>query len=349
MASSAFPVLLDCARAIEVGDLKLADSLLGSSSSRAYGLHPDFAYFKLQTTPPLYLRYWDGIDEGSIDDAINNTVMGKKRVHLIDFRIPHLYYTEDLFDLLTDAFDDLISVRVSVILPPSLKKFVNVQEEKDYITEAVAQYKFKLEKFEVVYANSLEEVGESMLDFRRTEDEAVVVFYFFKLSMLLREAGILERELLKLRNINPDFVIIKEYAANHNHSDFIRRFEDSFQHYSHVFGLGLDNKEENCLRRHINNIVGCEGRDRIVRHHTLDQWRSHLETNGFFPFPLKMDQISRLSDCYREDNGCLVRIEENCPLYFTSAWKLKDGEHHFNPIGNNFVQGFQIKSIGCFG
>ncbi|XP_022722280.1 DELLA protein GAI1-like [Durio zibethinus] len=233
MASSAFPVLLDCARAVEDGDLKLVDSLLKQIWTlepdepdeqqstvvkyfaealvrRAYGLHPDFAYFKLQMTPPLYLQYWDGIANEYIGDAINNTVMGKKRVHLIDFRIPHLNYTKGLFDLLTDAFDDLISVRVSVILPPSLKKFVNVQEEKDYITEAVAQYKFKLEKFEVVYANSLEEVGESMLDFRRTEDEAVVVFYFFKLSMLLREAGILERELLKLRNINPDLVIIKE-------------------------------------------------------------------------------------------------------------------------------------------
>ncbi|XP_022722129.1 uncharacterized protein LOC111279409 [Durio zibethinus] len=368
MASSAFPVLLDCARAVEDGDLKLADSLLEQIWTlaadepdkqqsmvvkyfaealvrRAYGLHPDFAYFKLQMTPPLHLQYWDGIANESIGDAINNTVMGKKRVHLIDFRISNLYYTEDLFDLVTDAYadalDDLISVRVSVILPPSLKKIINVQEEKDYITEAVTRYKFKLEKLEVVYANSLEEVGESMLDFRRTEDEAVVVFYFFKLSMLLRQAGILERELLKLRNINPDLVIIKEYAANHNHSDFIRRFEDSFQHYSHVFGRDNkeDNKEENCLRRHINNIVGCEGRDRIVRHHTLDQWRSHLETNGFFPFPLKLDQISGLSRCYREDNGCLVRIQDNCPIYFISAWKLKDGEHHFNPIGNNFVQG----------
>ncbi|XP_022722131.1 DELLA protein GAI1-like [Durio zibethinus] len=257
MVSSAFPVLLDCARAIEDGDLKLADSLLKQIWTltvyqpneqqsnvvkyfaealvrRAYGLHPDFDNFKLQMGSPLDFLYW----YIPVEDAIKKAVVGKKRVHLVDFRIPHLYGC-----LISPYLANLLSVRVSVILPRSLKKIVNVQEEQQYVTVQAKIYGVRLEKLEVVYANSLKEVDASMLDFRRTEDEAVVFFYFFKLCTLLTEAGVMEREMLKLRDIKPDIVIIQEHDANYNHSDFITRFEDSFQYYSHVFRLHLSYKE----------------------------------------------------------------------------------------------------------
>ena len=64
-------------------------------------------------------------------------------------------------------------------------------------------------ELEVVYVNSLGEVDDFMLDFKRTEDEALVVFF-----KLLAEVGATEKELLKLRHINPKILIITNQDVN---------------------------------------------------------------------------------------------------------------------------------------
>ncbi|XVF29459.1 hypothetical protein REPUB_Repub15cG0123100 [Reevesia pubescens] len=381
-SAAALKVLVDCAQAIQDGDLKVADSLLeriwnlAAAESdenqkevvkyfgealvrRAYGLHPTNTY-ALEITPRLCFcaHWWYDQTVSSLKDAINNGVMGKKRLHLIDFYVPHVYGWEYLFRELPDRNSgDPLSVRVSVILPQFLEKTVNVQLEKQYLNEIAREYlNVELEGedyFKVVYANSLGEVDdESMLDFRRTEDEAVVVYYISKLQRLLAdEGGAMERELLKLRQINPEVVILIEEDANHNDSNFITRLVESFQYYSLAFPFWklADNKMKNNLRRQIGNIVGCEGKDRIVRHQNLVQWQSLLRYFGFLPIPIELNRelIDFYSSSIYKETGCLVvDMKENRPMICVSAWKLTQSEDHFNQISYyNFVQDLYKKRI----
>ncbi|XP_022761572.1 uncharacterized protein LOC111307718 isoform X2 [Durio zibethinus] len=360
MASSALQALLACAQAIQDGNLKLADShlelilnLAAKESDeqqskvvkffaealvrRAYGLHPTIPY-NLQCLP-VYCTYLIG-------DAIKTVVTKKKRLHVIDFKIPSLHQWRSLFGKLNNCYADPPSVRVSVILPPFLKRSVNIQEEKQYVLSCAKDCDVELEDdLKVVYANSLGEVDASMLDFRRSEDEAVVVLYSHKLQMLLADAGAMERESLKLRQINPEIVMIIEQDANNNDSNFIKRLEDSFQYYSHALRVAPDSFQEmeNDYRRQIRNILGCEGKDRIVRHETLAQWRSRLLRYGFLPVPLE-GEPSLLSPEFHEENGCWVSNKDYLPKFFVSAWKLTHWEDHFNLSSYNIGQGFNTFS-----
>ncbi|XWS09381.1 hypothetical protein CRYUN_Cryun40dG0080500 [Craigia yunnanensis] len=156
MASSALEDLVRCAQAIEDGDLKLADSLLeriwnlASDESdklqrnlvkffaealvrRACGLHSDGSYSTLELTPYFY-PYWVQFSfHISVQNVIKNAVMGKKRLHLIDFYIPHVRGWGYLFDGLNS--NDFLSVRVSAIIPFFLKKYLNIQKEKEYLSD----------------------------------------------------------------------------------------------------------------------------------------------------------------------------------------------------------------------
>ena len=112
MASSALEFLVQCAQAIENGDLKFADSLLeriwnlASDESderqgnlvkyfaealvrRVYGLHQAGANWTLELTNPSDYDYFHATVDYSVRDAINNAVMGKKRLHFIHFCISH--------------------------------------------------------------------------------------------------------------------------------------------------------------------------------------------------------------------------------------------------------------------
>ncbi|GMI97930.1 REPRESSOR OF GA, REPRESSOR OF GA1-3 1, repressor of GA [Hibiscus trionum] len=366
-SSRALEALVGCAEAIEAGDLRIADSRLDGILTlaaqqpkeaewevqvvkyfaealvrRAYGLqHPAAANFSLHLCPPFFwIRswwWWHGVIE-SIRVGIQKELMGKKRFHLIDFYIPHLYrgngYLFDALPVPESCKNGQLSVRVSVVLPPCLKEIVNVERENDYLTDEAGIFNLIMEeRLEVVYANSLSEVDASVLELGRRQDEAVLVFYSNKLQMMLGEEGVLEREFRKLRDINPDVVIISEQSVELHHSDYITHFKDSFHYYS----LALQT-----YRSYIPEVGQYYRRQiwRGVRLQTLDQWTSRLEDAHFSQLPLNLDYGGVF---YKNNNGCLVFTSDdpNHPLDFISAWKLRDLEpplipirhNHFNPIG----------------
>ncbi|XP_021291837.1 uncharacterized protein LOC110422300 [Herrania umbratica] len=349
-ASEALEALVACAEAIQDRNLKLADSLLEriwnlaadlrksdvvkffaeALVRRAYGLSSPSAYFTLLTPPALTPLYFLPFD------AIKTTAcMGKKRFHLITFCLP-LDLSDCLFGSLYTASGDSLSVRISVIVSPFLEKIGKIYQEKSKqdLTAKALRLGIKLEDLRVVYANSLGDVDASKSDFTRTKDETVIVYYQGKLHQLLADARAMERELLKLRQINPEIVIIEEQHADHNDPNFIKRLQESFQYCGPLYS-------SHCMRCHrrrqIGNIVECEGRDRLERHQTWAQWRSLLLANGLLQVPLRPH-----TPCFLyEDNGCLVfRRWVDGPISFISAWKHRDAVDHFNPISYNRVQGF---------
>ncbi|KAK8307874.1 hypothetical protein V6Z12_D02G015700 [Gossypium hirsutum] len=375
---TALRLLLSCAEAIEeYGDLKSADAFLhdililadqGTSwfpneigvvkyfadalVRRAYGLHPASCYFTFPVDPAPYYHYNSYHINGVIEKVIDDAFMGNRRLHVIDFSIPYYYRFENsVLRTLPNFFGDPLPVRVSYILPPFLKEYVEFSRQMEILTKDAEEVNVKLEnELKVVYGNSLAEVDECEIDFkRRRDDEMVVVYYKFKLDKLVREAKAMERELARLKEINPTIVIMLDFYSNHSDSNFLTCFKDSFQYSLKTldYWAELDYYLGEEYGWECNREAG-EGNNIIRRHPTLTEWQHLFSMAGFSRIPLNhtKDNLSVEDESWLEIMGekeeCLILGYNGCPMFFLSAWKLKVEDGHFNSISTNhtFGQGF---------
>ncbi|XP_040943890.1 uncharacterized protein [Gossypium hirsutum] len=373
MASTALNLLLSCAKAIEDGDLKRADAFLhnililaderpysyqskvvkyfaDALVRRAYGLHPASSYFSFPVDPALYYHYNSYHINGVIKEVIYDALLGNRRLHLIDFSIQYYGFEGSVLRTLPNFFGYPLPVRVSYILPPFLKEYVEFSRQMEFLTKDAEEVDVKLEDELKVYGNSLAEVDECEIDFkRRKDDEMVVVYYKFKLDKLVRDAKAMERELVRLKEINPTIVIMLDFYSNHSHSNFLTCFKDSFQYslktldYWVELDLYLNGKYEwEC------NIEAGEGNNIIGRHPTLTEWQHLFSMAGFSRIPLshRKDNLRVEDESFLEIMGeeeeCLILGYEGCPMFFLSAWKPKVEDVHYNSNSTNhkFGQGF---------
>ncbi|KAK8364884.1 hypothetical protein V6Z12_A02G013000 [Gossypium hirsutum] len=394
MASSfshtALRLLLSCAKAIEVGDLKSADAFLqniwiladerpylyksrvvkyfaDALVRRAYRLHPASSNLTFHVDPASYYHYDSNRINGVIENVIHGALMektalmGNRRLHLIDFSIPYYCFQNSVLRTLPTFSGDPPPVRVSYILPPFLKKYVDFSRQMEFLTRDAKGVNVKLEdEFKVVYANSLAEVDECEIDFkRRREDEMVVVYYKFKLDKLVRDAKAMERELVRLKEINPTIVIMLDFYSNHTHSNFLTCFKDSLLYSLKTvdwwWELDLyfdDEYEWEC------NIEAWEGNNVIRRHPTLTEWQHLFSMAGFSRIPLNhrkaidlIDKFDRFVKIMGEEEECLILGYKECRMFILSAWKPKVEEEHLNfnssndKFGLEFLCRFQSISI----
>ncbi|KAB2092192.1 hypothetical protein ES319_A02G012400v1 [Gossypium barbadense] len=386
---TALRLLLSSAEAIEDGDLKRADELLqkililadqstfgfgdqrrvvkyfaDALVRRAYGLHPASSYFTFPVDPAPYYHYnsyhINYVIKKVIDDE-KNASNGNRRLHLIDFPVPYdnNYFKGSVLRTLTTFSGDPLPVRVSYILPPFLKKYVEFSRKiMEFLTKDAMNLNVKLEnELKVVYANSLAEVDEDKLDFKtRREDEMVVVYYKFKLHKLVRDAEAMKREFVRLKEINPTIVIMLDFYSNHSDSNFLTCFKDSFQYSSNTctcwgeadIGFGRNEYWWEC------NRDACEGNNLIRRHQTLSEWQRLFSMGGFSRIPLNhtKDDLSNEEECLLlterhildnqtslkimgKEEECLILGYKGCPMFFLSAWKPKVEDGHFNSISTN--------------
>ncbi|KAH1095957.1 hypothetical protein J1N35_012878 [Gossypium stocksii] len=385
MASSfsdtALRLLLSCAEAIEDGDLKSADAFLheililvdhipykytsrvvkyfaDALVRRAYGLHAASSSYTFPVDPAPYYHYncdrINGVIKKVIGDALmeKNALMGNRRLHLIDFSIPYYAFQKSVLHTLPTFRGDPLPVRVSYLLPPFLEKYVKFSRQMEFLTEDAKEVNVKLEdKLEVDYANSLAEVDECKIDIKgRREDEMVVVYYKFKLDKLVRDAKAMERELVRLKKINPTIVIMLDFYSNHTHSNFLTCLEHSFQCYTNIYtfwhrsGIYLgDEYQWEC-----NRDAG-EGNNIIRPHQTLSEWQRLFSMAGFTQIPLSHEKdidlivgvdgfffdYNSFSEIMREEEECLIVGNKGCPMFFLSAWKPKVEDGDFNSISTN--------------
>ncbi|TYJ44857.1 hypothetical protein E1A91_A02G014000v1 [Gossypium mustelinum] len=330
---------------------------------RAYGLHPASSYNTFPGNPAPYYHYNGYRINDIIKKVIDDALMGNRRLHLIDFSIPYEDFDGSVLRTLPSFSGGPLLVHVSYILPPFLKKYVDFKLQMGILTRDAEVVNVKLEdELKVVYGNSLAEVDECEIDFkRRREDEMVVVYYKFKLDKLVRDAKAMEGELVRLKEINPTIVIMLDFYSNHSHSNFLTCLEDSFQYYSNTSTLiwrqpniYLNEYEWDCNRDE------SEGNNVIRRHQTLSEWQRLFSMAGFTRIPLNhnKDNLSdegsffgrnyywldntNLLETMGEEEECLILGYKGCRMFFLSAWKPKVEDGHFNSISTNhqFRQGF---------
>ncbi|KAJ6304338.1 hypothetical protein OIU77_018079 [Salix suchowensis] len=268
MADLLFNKLVDSAKAIEGGNLDVAESLLKEIRClvstepniatrkvvknfaealvrRVNGLHPRYP---LPLVPSsnledfynyvFYPFYWFSyFTTAHAIHAFRSS--GNKPLHVIDFSV--MLYTSLWHDLMRDLASQpggLPSFRLTSIVPRLSRSFDYLQQIRCKLTRAAERLRVDFELRQVVANNAKEIIECCESTVRRTrEDEMIVVRWSFSLHKLLSQEGALEQVLSKMKDLKPDIMIIVEQEADHNGSDFMDRFVKSFQYYSTIFSL----------------------------------------------------------------------------------------------------------------
>ncbi|KAL9377501.1 hypothetical protein Peur_028836 [Populus x canadensis] len=359
--------LLDSAKAIEDGDLNLAESVFkeikclndaNTSTAtrklvrfyaealirRLYKLYPRNPTPLAPSTDSYYIRCWRFLPfvwfaEKSSHHSILDAVVGKKKVHVINFS--NMEFNMLIRDLMRDLVKQVgsgLSFQVTNIRP-KLSNNEEYLQEMDRVLAAEAKT-LRLTDFKLdhVFANTAAGIVESTLNLKRTsEDEAIVVKWEFELHKLILVPGALEKVLSKLKELRPEIMVIVEQEASHNSPDILNRLAQSFPYYSTIFDSiekdttehDIENKVswEMDFRRQITNVVAREDIQHAERHETQAWWRDQLRRSGFHPVRQWFNHtrgflFSDLTQYTIEGkNGCPLLRRYTVPLVITSAWK----------------------------
>jgi len=358
-----FSRLVECAQAIEGGNLDVADSLLAEIQSlapkeestwkrkvvkyfaealvrRAYGIRPPFP---LPSLPFLYepeatlYKFSKIASKHAIADALNS---GYKRLHIIDFSIVFdSWQWKSLIGDLERQYGGLQSVLITSITP-------KLSKHSDYLRENREWAKGRNWELRQLICNSPDDIVNCISKLRRKrKDEMVVVNWNFILHKLLAQDGAMEQVLSKVKDLGADIMVIVEQEANLNSPDLSERIEQSFQYYCTTFESRQTPSQtpvlrEMYFRRQIGNVLACEGVDRVERIESFAQWQNRPSLAGFCPVPQKADEFKEdfqhcLEEEYGEDYLEAYGIEEKeghnillswhgFPLAVASVWKVTD-------------------------
>ncbi|GLT58253.1 hypothetical protein SLA2020_311610 [Shorea laevis] len=355
MRGDAVDALKKCAEALQHGNSRLANAEMGrvldlaeeetdlmtkrliryfaqALACRAYGFHPKYFSFPSPAWKNNVFRFYDLADD--VGRAIADVVKGKRKVHVIEL-VEHMdgyvQWHSILFAAVND-WGDLTHLRLSFLVQ---EKVEFSKEAKENLIELAECCRIELE-CNIIAVNGFADIDVSLLEMR--DDEFVVVNCMFVFSKMLSEALALEKLLLKVKDVMRAYImIVVEYDANHNQSDFLLRFGESLKYYSSIFRGDFCHRIEAYFKYQLSNIVACEGSNRVERQQMLALWKSLLSGYGFSIVYLSTElECEWPEGSKRLDNGILViRITEtkDQPLFFISVWKTPTLP--FRSLGSN--------------
>ncbi|CAI0467017.1 unnamed protein product [Linum tenue] len=201
-------------------------------------------------------------------------------------------------------------------------------------------------EFKVVMVSVISDVQDDMFDL--DPREATAVYSEFYLRKLVGTGGPASDQMDKLmatiRAIGPRVMVVVEAEANHNSSNYARRFVDALFHYGALFDCigecmvepndsGRVELESRVLAGWIRNIVAAEGEERKIRSVTMDVWRTLLARFGLGEAKMSalvlyqvgwvLGRFSCGRFCKVDINGKSIVIGwKGTPIVSISAWKF---------------------------
>ncbi|XP_062104732.1 scarecrow-like protein 3 [Humulus lupulus] len=208
----------------------------------------------------------------------------------------------------------------------------------------------------------LQELTSEMIKPRPGEGEALAVVSILSLHVLLAEDDRVEAQfgghrnkgikdckqmsqfLAMVKSMSPKVVLLVEQEADHNLNRLVDRFLGSLHYYSALFdsldatfgasSSSSDHQErlelEEMFGREIENLVACEGLDRVERHERYEKWVARFGGAGFRPVRMWLDPMEDAkkmvkicgSEGYKvvSSKASFVLCWHERPLYVVSAW-----------------------------
>ncbi|KAB5515707.1 hypothetical protein DKX38_026355 [Salix brachista] len=351
MAPPLIDKLMECAKAIEDGELKHADSLfkeigLQSSTEANLATRKVVKYFaealvrRLEDTDIIGCKFEPFLSFASytIMPPFYDALRGKKQVHIIDFSVTvDIWQHATLMKVLANELGSRLSYRITFV-GPKLSRHLGYLKLMSLILSKMAENNHIDFEYEEYLANSVAEiVGATLQLGRRSKEEAVVVEWEFELHKLLAvPTAVFNLVMSKLKDLKPEVMVIVEQEADHNSPDLVDRLTKSFNYYSVMFdSLEEDKFEkledyrvlwERIFRRQISKVVAAEGVGHAERHETWAQWRDRLFRAGFHPARILFREtmlFNNKTNQYRieEKNRRPLLCRLDYPFAISSAWK----------------------------
>ncbi|XP_062084985.1 scarecrow-like protein 11 [Humulus lupulus] len=237
------------------------------------------------------------------NQTIKKLAKNVKNVHIIDFGILYGFQWPELIQRLSQTPGGPPKLRITGIeIPqPGFRPSEKVEETKRRLDNYCERFNVPSEY--TVIAQKWETIRYEDLNIDRDRDELVVVNCLYRLKHIPDETVVMNNPrdtVLKLiRRISPDLFIHGVVNGTYSAPFFMTRFKEALFHYSPLFDMfdtTVPRQEEYRLKfekavygRDIENVIACEGLDRVERPETYRQWQVRNTRAGFKPIPLDQE------------------------------------------------------------
>ncbi|KAF8397469.1 hypothetical protein HHK36_016386 [Tetracentron sinense] len=275
--------------------------------------------------------------------TIMNIVGNATRVHIIDFGILYGFQWPCLIQRLSARPGGPPKLRITGIeLPqPGFRPAKRVEETG----RRLANY---AERFNVPFEyNAIAQKWETVRieDLKIDGDEVLVVNCLYRFRHLLDETVVADSPkdavLNLIRKMNPDVFIHGIVNGTYSSPFFVTRFREALFHFSALFDMfetvvPRENQERMVLEREIygreaQNVIACEGSERVERPETYKQWQVRTLRAGFRQLPLNKETMKmardRVKSSYHkdfvidEDSEWMLQGWKGRIIYAISCWK----------------------------
>ncbi|KAL3505637.1 hypothetical protein ACH5RR_031019 [Cinchona calisaya] len=269
--------------------------------------------------------------------AILDHVAGATKVHIVDLEIRSgMQYTILMQALATRCQNPLECLKVTAVGTKSKTKLEETGRRLASFAKAL-NLKFS---FKIVMVADILKLNENL--FELNADEAVAVWVEYYLMFFIAWQDMLESLMNFIKAINPRIMIVIDVEGNHNSPVFVTRFIESLFHYG-----GFYDCLEDCLKHDqatrmfvesvyfcqaIRNIIATEGKERTVRHVSVNVWKAFFARFRMAQVELSMSSLDQANlvlknfDCGSSctldmDGKSLIIGWKSTPIHSLSAWK----------------------------
>ncbi|XP_022880388.1 DELLA protein RGL1-like [Olea europaea var. sylvestris] len=262
-----------------------------------------------------------------------------RKVHIIDLEIRNGIHCITLMQALSTRCKN--PIEHLTITAVGIKSKEKLEETGRRLTSFAQSLNFHF-SFNIVVEEDILDLNIDLFKF--DTDEAVAVYAAYALTTMIGCPDRLKHIMEVIRTINPCVMIVTEIEANCNSPIFVDRFVESLFYYGAFFDTLADcmkNDEKNrrdaestCCSSAIRNIVGTQGKERKVRHVSVNVWRAFFERFQLVEIELSMSSMyqanlvlknftSGNSTTFDMNGKCLTIGWKGTPLTSISARKFQ--------------------------
>nr|XP_043638228.1 scarecrow-like protein 14 [Erigeron canadensis] len=275
--------------------------------------------------------------------SIWKLAIGRDKLHVVDFGILYGFQWPCIIEGLSMRPGGPPKLRITGIdFPqPGLRPAGRVEETGCRLAEYAKRFNVPFEY------NSIAKNWENIAieDLKIDPEEMLVVNSIYRMRNVLDETVVehppRDAVLKFIRKLKPDMFVHGVLNGAYNASYFLSRFRHAIFHFTALFDMleattskseDEDRKliEQEVFGRDIMNAVACEGRSRVERPETYQEWDRRNSKAGFVKQPLNsglMDEITRKVEKHyhkdfmvHEDDKWMLQGWKGKVLYALSLW-----------------------------
>ncbi|CAN6336361.1 unnamed protein product [Urochloa humidicola] len=279
--------------------------------------------------------------------TILRAVMGKRRLHIVDYGMHYGFHWADMLRLLASREGGPPKVKITAIGHPHLRPCLIEQIEETGLRLSKCAHELGVPFNFYAIRKKWEEV--SIEDLNTDVEEVLIVNDHLNFNTLMDESIFFDDPspkdivLHNIRKMRPD-VFIQSIVNGSYGSSYLSRFRESLFYYTSIFDMfdatiPRESKlrvvlEQELFGRFALNVIACEGAEMMERPEKYKQWHARNQRAGLRQLPLEPSIVNVLKDKVRkchhkdflicEDGQWLLQGWMGRILFAQSTWVAED-------------------------